>query len=179
MHDIRLIREDPEGFDAGLARRGAEPSSPAVLALDAARRTLATRMQELQNRRNEASKAIGAAKARKAEDEAAALMAEVAELKQSLPALEQDEREMGDRIVQVLAALPNLPAPEVPEGADESANVELARWGTPRSFDFAPKEHADLGPPLRAARHRHARDGRRDRGARARDPRRPKRRALE
>jgi seryl-tRNA synthetase len=148
MHDIRLIRENPEAFDAGLVRRGVEPSAQAILALDAQRRAVATRMQEAQNRRNEASKAIGAAKARKAEDEAAALMAEVAELKQVLPALEEEERVLSARQQDELAKLPNLPAAEVPEGDDESANVEVSRWGTPRSFDFTPQEHADLGPAL-------------------------------
>ncbi|MFA7602639.1 MAG: serine--tRNA ligase [Novosphingobium sp.] len=148
MHDIRLIRENPEAFDAGLARRGVEPSAQAILALDAQRRAVATRMQEAQNRRNEASKAIGAAKAQKREDEAAALMAEVAQLKQVLPALEQEERELDARQRDKLAKLPNIPAAEVPDGADETANVEVARWGSPRAFDFAPREHADLGPAL-------------------------------
>jgi seryl-tRNA synthetase len=148
MHDIRLIRENPEAFDASLARRGVAPSAQAILALDAQRRGVATRLQEAQNRRNEASKAIGAAKARKAEDEAAALMAEVAELKQVLPALEQEERDLDARQRDELARLPNIPAAEVPDGEDEAGNVELARWGEPRRFDFAPKEHADLGRAL-------------------------------
>ena len=148
MHDIRLIRENPEAFDAGLARRGVEPSAQALLTLDSQRRAVTTRMQEVQNRRNEASKAIGAAKARKAEEEAAALMAEVAELKQTLPALEQEDRDLDARQREELAKLPNIPAADVPEGADEAGNVEVARWGTPRTFDFVPKEHADLGPAL-------------------------------
>jgi seryl-tRNA synthetase len=148
MHDIRLIRDNPEAFDAGLARRGAAPSAGAILALDAQRREVATRMQEAQNRRNEASKAIGAAMGRGAKDEAEALKAEVAELKHTLPALEQEERELNARLQEVLATLPNLPAAEVPEGEDEAGNVEVARWGTPRAFAFAAKEHADLGPAL-------------------------------
>jgi seryl-tRNA synthetase len=148
MHDIRLIRENPEAFDAALARRGVDPSSPAILTLDTARRAVATRMQEAQNRRNEASKAIGAAKAQKREDEAAALMAEVAELKTTLPALEQEERELTAQLQDALARLPQLPVAQVPDGADESGNVEVLRWGTPRSFDFTPKEHADIGPAL-------------------------------
>jgi seryl-tRNA synthetase len=148
MHDIRLIRENPQAFDAGLARRGVEPASAAILALDLQRRAVATRMQDAQNRRNEASKAIGAAKAQKREDEATALMNEVAELKQTLPALEQEERDLDARQRKELAKLPNIPAAEVPAGEDEAANVEVARWGTPRAFDFTPKEHADLGPAL-------------------------------
>jgi seryl-tRNA synthetase len=148
MHDIRLIRENPQAFDAGLARRGAEAASAAILSLDSQRRAVATRMQEAQNRRNEASKAIGTAKAHKREDEASALMTEVAELKQTLPALEEEERALSNRQHDELARLPNIPAAEVPEGEDEAGNVEVARWGTPRRFDFAPREHADLGPAL-------------------------------
>jgi len=148
MHDIRLIRENPEAFDAGLARRGVEASSAAILALDARRRGVATRMQEAQNRRNEASKAIGAAKAQKREDDAVALMAEVAELKLVLPALEQEDRDLSVQLHDALARLPNIPDADVPDGADEKANVEVARWGSPRSFDFEAKEHADLGPAL-------------------------------
>jgi seryl-tRNA synthetase len=148
MHDIRQIRDNPEAFDAGLARRGVAPSAQALIAIDAKRRAVATQMQEAQNRRNEASKAIGAAKAQKRDDEAAALMAEVAELKQALPTLEAEERDLDARQRDELAKLPNLPVAEVPEGADEAGNVEVSRWGTPRAFDFAPKEHADIGPAL-------------------------------
>mgnify|MGYP001137638197 CR=1 FL=1 len=148
MHDIRLIRDNPETFDAGLARRGAPPASAAILALDARRRAVATRMQEAQNRRNEASKAIGAAMGRGGTDQAEALKAEVAELKQALPALEQEDRELSAALHDALSALPNLPEAEVPEGEDEAGNVEVARWGTPRDFAFTPREHADLGPAL-------------------------------
>jgi seryl-tRNA synthetase len=81
-------------------------------------------------------------------EQADRLKAEVAELKTALSALEQEERESLERLNEALAALPNCPASEVPDGADEAGNVELARWGTVRSFDFAPKEHADLGPAL-------------------------------
>jgi seryl-tRNA synthetase len=148
MHDIRLIRENPEAFDAALARRGVEPSSAALAGLDARRRAVATKMQEAQNRRNEVSKAIGAAKAQKREDEAAALMAEVAELKQVLPMLDQEDRDLSAQLQDALARLPNLPGSDVPDGEDETANVEIARWGNPRTFGFEPKEHADLGPAL-------------------------------
>lgn len=148
MHDIRLIRENPEGFDTALARRGVAPQSAAILALDTARRDVATRMQEAQARRNEASKAIGAAMGKGDKDTAEALKAEVAELKNTLPALEEDERRLTAELNAALAAHPNLPAEDVPEGEDEAGNVEVSRWGTPRSFDFQPREHADLGPPL-------------------------------
>jgi seryl-tRNA synthetase len=148
MHDIRLIREIPQEFDACLARRGVAPSAAAILELDTRRRAVATRMQEAQNRRNEASKAIGAAMGRGAQDEAESLKSEVAELKQTLPALEQEERELSTELQAVLAGLPNLPDADVPEGEDEAGNVEVSRWGTPRQFDFTPHEHADLGPAL-------------------------------
>jgi seryl-tRNA synthetase len=148
MHDIRLIRENPAAFDAALARRGLEGSSAALLALDAERRAVATRMQEAQGRRNEASKLIGAAMGKGDKDEAERLKAEVASLKDTLPALEGEEREMTRRLNDLLAIIPNLPAADVPEGADEHGNVEVIRWGTPRQFNFAPKEHADLGPAL-------------------------------
>lgn len=148
MHDIRLIRENPAAFDAGLVRRGLEPMAEAIVADDARYRALATEAQIAQARRNEASKAIGAAKAQKDEAAAAALMAEVAELKTRLPALEEEAAQLGNAIRDTLSAIPNLPADDVPEGEDESGNVELKRWGTPRSFDFTPLEHADFAPAL-------------------------------
>jgi seryl-tRNA synthetase len=148
MHDIRLIRDNPESFDAALARRGVAPASAELLALDARRRDVATRMQEAQGRRNEASKLIGAAMAKGDKDTAEALKAEVAALKTTLPALEDEERQLSAQAAAALAALPNLPADAVPEGEDEAGNVEVARWGTPRQFAFAPREHADLGPAL-------------------------------
>ncbi|WP_136163134.1 serine--tRNA ligase [Sphingomonas flavalba] len=148
MHDIRTIRDDPEAFDAALARRGAPPAAAALVADDQRRRALATELQTALARRNEASKAIGAAKARKAEDEAAALMAEVAALKERLPALEAEEKAAGDALTAALAALPNLPAADVPDGADEDDNVEQARWGTPPDFAFPADEHDRFGAAL-------------------------------
>ena len=148
MHDIRQIRDNPAAFDAGLAQRGATPASEAILALDVARRDLLTRTQEAQARRNEASKAIGAAMGKGDHATATALKAEVAALKDHLPALEDEERRVTAELNALLAALPNLPADDVPQGADEADNVEMTRWGTPRSFDFTPREHADLGPAL-------------------------------
>jgi seryl-tRNA synthetase len=148
MLDIRLIREDPASFDAALARRSVSPVASHLLDLDTRRRDVATRTQEAQNRRNEASKAIGAAMAKGDKAGADALKAEVAQIKDVLPALEADERELDDALRNALAQLPNLPADDVPDGADEADNVEVARWGTPREFAFAAKEHADLGPRL-------------------------------
>lgn len=148
MHDIRLIRENPEAFDTALALRGVAPVAQSILALDAKRRDIATRMQEVQARRNEASKAIGAAMGKGDKDTAEALKAEVSALKTELPALEEDERRLTVEQNAALAAWPNLPAADVPQGADEADNVEISRWGTPREFTFGPKEHADLGPVL-------------------------------
>ncbi len=148
MHDIKFIRENPAAFDAGLARRGVEPLSASILSLDTERRSVATRMQEAQGQRNDASKLIGAAMGRGDKDEAERLKAEVATLKDILPALEADEKELTARLQDELARHPNLPDADVPDGEDETQNVEVSRWGTPRQFNFAPKEHADLGPAL-------------------------------
>jgi seryl-tRNA synthetase len=148
MHDIRLIRDDPQAFDAGLARRGLEPLSAQVLAADASVRALQTEIQASLARRNEASKLIGQAMARGDKNMAEALKAEVATLKTSLPEKENAGREQLAALHDTLAALPNLPAADVPEGEDEDGNVEISRWGTPRSFDFAPQEHADFAPAL-------------------------------
>ncbi|MET3723306.1 serine--tRNA ligase [Sphingomonas trueperi] len=148
MHDIRFLREHPEAFDQGLAKRGLEPQSEALLALDERRRALVTELQAGQARRNEASKAIGAAKAKKDEEAAAALMAEVAALKERMPALEAEEKSVGEELDGRLAALPNLPYPDVALGSDENDNVFVHERGTVPAFAFAPKEHDAIGPAL-------------------------------
>ncbi|TIX51220.1 serine--tRNA ligase [Alteraurantiacibacter aquimixticola] len=148
MHDLRSIRENPVAFDAALAKRGLEPQSATLLVLDEDRRSLTTRLQEMQSRRNEASKAIGQAMGQGDKDKAEALKAEVAELKQSMPALEEEERAKAKALNDALAAIPNLPADGVPEGADEDDNKEVSRWTVPRAFHFKPAEHADMGPAL-------------------------------
>ncbi|MCA0209747.1 MAG: serine--tRNA ligase [Proteobacteria bacterium] len=148
MHDIRLIRENPEAFDAGLARRGLEPLSARIVAADASLRALQTGIQGSLARRNEASKLIGQAMAQGDKDRAEALKAEVADLKTALPAKEDAEREQLAALQDMLAAIPNIPLDDVPTGEDEAGNVEIARWGTPRTFDFAPQEHADFAPAL-------------------------------
>lgn len=148
MHDIRLIRDNPEAFDAGLARRGLEPLSAQIVAADASLRALQTEIQASLARRNEASKLIGQAMAQGDKDKAEALKAEVADLKTALPAKEDAEREQLAALQDILAALPNIPAADVPDGEDEEGNVEISRWGTPRTFDFEPQEHADFAPAL-------------------------------
>jgi len=148
MHDIRSIRENPAAFDAALARRGLDPVSSEIVALDEKRRAFATELQLGQARRNEASKAIGQAMANKEAELAQQIKMEVAALKDRLPHLETQEKETGEALDGILAAIPNLPAEDVPEGEDEAANVEVSRWGAVRNFDFAPKDHADFGPTL-------------------------------
>ncbi len=148
MHDIRFIRENPAAFDAGLGRRGLAAPSADILALDERSRAIKTELQQGQARRNEASKAIGAAMAAKDMEKAETLKAEVAALKESMPALENEDREVSEKLHALLSAIPNLPAADVPEGADEADNVEVSRWGEPREFGFTPQDHADFGPAL-------------------------------
>ena len=148
MHDLKYIRENPKDFDAALMRRGAEPVAASILALDENRRAILTEMQNAQARRNDASKAIGAAMGKGDTATAEALKAEVAQLKDVLPQLEERERAAGIELDALLAGLPNLPAADTPDGADETENIEIARWGEPREFDFEPRDHADIGPAL-------------------------------
>ena len=148
MHDIRAIREDPAAFDAGLQKRGLGPVSASLLQLDEERRARVGEAQALQTRRNEASKEIGKAKAARDEAAAQALMAEVAGIKTRIAVLESTAEGPENALNEALSALPNIPAEDVPEGADEHANVEQKRWGEPRTFDFTPRDHADLGPAL-------------------------------
>lgn len=148
MHDIRYIRAEPQAFDAALARRGVEPAAERLLAYDTGLRTVLTELQAGQARRNEASKAIGAAKAARDEATAQSLMAEVATLKQRLPELELAERTLSETLQAELAALPNLPAAEVPDGVDESGNALVNTRGEALSLGFAAREHDALGEPL-------------------------------
>ena len=146
MHDLKQIRDDPQAFDAGLKRRGLPLQSAAILALDAKRRAAQTRLQEHQQRRNEVSRQVGAAKS-KGQD-AAALMAEVAQLKDAMEEATTEEQAVAAELDQILAGIPNLPAADVPDGADAEANVEVRRHGNPRNFPFTPKPHFDIGETL-------------------------------
>jgi seryl-tRNA synthetase len=148
MHDIRLIRDNPEAFDAGLARRGLPPQAASLIALDEERRAAVTEVQVAQSRRNEASKLIGAAMAKGDKDGAEAIKAEVAALKDQMPALEARADKLATKLKAALEIIPNLPGADVPDGGGEEENVEVSRWGTPRAFDFEPKEHADIAPAL-------------------------------
>lgn len=147
MHDLKEIRDNPDRFDAGLARRGLAPRAGEILALDAEARKFTSVLQDLQTQRNAASKAIGAAKGRKDEAEAARLMAEVETIKAQMPVAESEQKKLQDGLDAILAAIPNLPADDVPNGVDEHGNVEARRWGEPRRFNHA-KEHFDLGEAL-------------------------------
>jgi seryl-tRNA synthetase len=148
MHDIRLIRDNPQAFDAGLARRGLEPLAAGLIALDEDRRAATTAVQVAQSRRNEASKLIGAAMAKGDKDAAEAIKSEVAALKDQMPALEARADELAAKLKAALEIIPNLPGDDVPHGAGEEENVEVSRWGSLREFDFTPKEHADIAPAL-------------------------------
>jgi seryl-tRNA synthetase len=145
MHDLSLIRQEPHVFDLALAKRGLSALSLNVLALDGHRRDTQKRLQELQAYRNETSKRIGLIK--RDGGDAQALMDEVAALKDEMQALEAKERDLVAEQDALLAAVPNLPAEEVPVGADENDNVEVSRWGTPDPIDDA-KEHWQLGEAL-------------------------------
>jgi seryl-tRNA synthetase len=150
MHDIRAIREDPEAFDKQLARRGLPARAHELLSLDDSRRTAIMELQKTQERRNAASKEIGAAMARKDAAAAEALKQEVARLKLAMPDLDAAEKAAGARLDEELAAIPNLPAADAPDGKDEHDNVELRRSGAPPRFpdNFVPKEHFEIGEAL-------------------------------
>src|SRR3954471_12646781 len=134
MHDIRFIRENPEAFDQGLKRRGLPPLSAEILAAHAKRRTAQTTAQEMLAKRNQLSKEIGQAKAKK--EDAAPLMGEVARLKDQIAAAETEEKELGAALERRLAELPTLPAADVPDGRDESANVLARAVGEPTRLGF-------------------------------------------
>ena len=148
MFDIKWIRENPETFDRGLGKRGLEPLSAKLMALDEERRKTLASLQEAQSRRNAASKEIGKAKAARDAARAEALMKEVADLKDTIQQGEVEAKKIEARLNAELAQIPNLPLDEVPVGPDETANVEVRRVGTPRAFDFAPKQHFEIGEAL-------------------------------
>ncbi|NNK67795.1 MAG: serine--tRNA ligase [Rhodobacteraceae bacterium] len=144
MHDIRAIRENPEAFDAAMARRGLSGVSAEVLGIDEARRASIAAAEAAQAARNAASKEVGAAKARGDEAEFERLRALLAEKKDEIARLEEAAKAEDARLTDLLLGLPNLPFHDVPDGDDEDDNVELRRWGTPRAFDFTPKEHFEI-----------------------------------
>jgi seryl-tRNA synthetase len=148
VHDIKWIRDNAAAFDGALKRRGLEPLSASLIAIDDKRRAILTALQEAQARRNAASKEIGKAKASKDEAAAAKLMEEVAALKDSIAKGEEDERTINAELEAALAVIPNLPREDVPDGKDEHDNMEVRKVGTPKTYSFAPKQHFELGEAL-------------------------------
>ena len=144
MHDIRTIRENPARWDAALARRGVEALSSSVLSLDRDRRAAITAAEVAQADQNRASKEVGKAKASGDEAEFQRLRALVAEKKAEVAALQEQGKALDAQLTDLLMGIPNLPFEDTPDGKDEDDNVEVKRWGTPRVFDFAPREHYDL-----------------------------------
>ncbi len=148
MHDIKWIRDNPNAFDRGLKRRGLPAESKGLLALDEERRAAITAYEQAQAARNAASKEIGEAKKTKDEARANALMATVTELKNTLPEMEKAAAAAEKKLNDILAAIPNIPLDDVPDGADEKGNVEHHKFGAPRNYSFAPKQHFELGEAL-------------------------------
>ncbi|MEP5558898.1 MAG: serine--tRNA ligase, partial [Alphaproteobacteria bacterium] len=146
MFDIKWIRENPDAFDAGLARRGLPPAAEGLIALDKKRRTAETRAQEIQTERNALSKQIGIAKS-KGED-ASEILAKVSQSKDAQAAAEAEAKEAEQVLEDALSGIPNLPAADVPDGADESANIEIRKRGEPKTFEFEARDHVDLGESL-------------------------------
>ena len=144
MHDIRAIRENPAAFDAALSRRGISGLSAQVLALDEARRGKILAAETATAEQNRASKEVGAAKARGDDAEFERLRALVADKKLAIQSLTEEAAAEDAALRDMLMSIPNLPLGEVPEGRDEADNVEIHRWGSPRNFDFTPKEHFDI-----------------------------------
>ncbi len=150
MHDIKWIREHPEEFDRALKRRGLAGEAVRLIELDERRRAAIQKAEAAQARRNQASREIGAAKKSGEELAAQTLMAEIAQLKADIPALEAEEKKAAKELDDALAGIPNLPlpAPEVPEGADEKDNVEHHRFGAKREYGFVLRQHFELGESL-------------------------------
>jgi seryl-tRNA synthetase len=146
MFDVKWIRENPTAFDQGRARRGLPPLAEEIIGLDAKRRAAQTAWQEMQAKRNELSKQIGQLKAKGGD--AAGVMAEVAGLKDRMGELEAEEQKLAGALDDLLLRQPNLPAADVPDGADETANRTDRTVGAPRNFAFTPKQHFELGEGL-------------------------------
>ena len=145
MHDIKAIRENPDAFDAALARRGDAPVSGQVLTLDEERRAKISAAETAQAELNKASKLVGAAKASGDEAEFERLRTLVTDKKVEVAQMQAEAKDLDVRLTDMLARIPNLPAADVPDGADETENVEITRWGDVPSFDFKPVEHYEIG----------------------------------
>jgi seryl-tRNA synthetase len=148
MHDIKWIRDNPDAFDVALERRGLTGEAKRLIGIDERRRTAIQASEAALARRNAASREIGAAKKSNEEARAQQLMAEVAKLKDDIPQLEAEAKAAGEELDQALAGIPNLPLAEVPDGADESGNVEHHHFGNRKNYAFTPKQHFELGEAL-------------------------------
>ena len=148
MHDIKAIRDNPQAFDAGLARRSLAPLSASLLALDELKRETMQKLQDAQSRRNALSKEIGIAMGKKDVAVADKLKAEVAGLKEAIAAGEEQERIQTQLLKDALADIPNIPLAAVPDGNTEHDNVELRQWGVKPLKNFEPQQHFDIGEGL-------------------------------
>jgi seryl-tRNA synthetase len=146
MHDIRVIRADAATFDAAMARRGLPAVADSIITLDVDRRAALTSLQEKQAHRNALARDVGQGK--RAGTDTSALEAKATSLRAEMEMLEAEAAELEGTVKAALDRLPNVLDADVPDGADEAANVEIKRWGTPPSFDFAPKHHFELGEAL-------------------------------
>ncbi|WP_317055230.1 serine--tRNA ligase [Roseovarius rhodophyticola] len=144
MHDIRAIRENPEAFDAAMARRGVSGASVDILKVDEARRAKILAAETAQADQNKAAKEVGAAKAKGDEAEFERLRALVGEKKAEVAAMQTEAKALDQELTDLLMGLPNLALDDVPDGEDEDDNVEIKRWGTPRAFDFDAREHFEI-----------------------------------
>src|SRR5207302_3740191 len=138
MHDIKWIRDNPDAFDRGLARRGLPPEAKRLIEIDERRRAAIQKAEAALARRNVASREIGAAKKSNEEAAAQALVAEVARLKAEIPTLEAEGRKLSKKLDDALAQIPNLPLEDVPDGKEAADNVEHHRFGIKRDYGFAP-----------------------------------------
>jgi seryl-tRNA synthetase len=144
MHDIRAIRENPDAFDAAMARRGLSGVSAEVLSLDEARRSAILAAETAQSDQKKAAKEVGAAKGRGDEAEFERLRALVAAKKDEVGAMQAEAKAKDEALTELLLGLPNMPYADIPDGADEDDNVEIRTWGEPRKLNFEAKEHFDL-----------------------------------
>jgi seryl-tRNA synthetase len=148
MIDIQLLRSSLDSVVSRLKARGYELDTGAFLALEAQRKRIQTTTENLQAQRNALSKRVGQAKAKKDEAQAAALMKEAAALGEQLKTLEAENESVQAKLREFVSGIPNLPHESVPAGTSAEQNVEVRRWGMPRTFDFVPKDHVDVGTPL-------------------------------
>ncbi|MEM9011764.1 MAG: serine--tRNA ligase [Pseudomonadota bacterium] len=144
MHDIRTIRDDPEGFDRALVRRGLPATSGEILEIDGRRRAAILAAETAQAERNAASREVGAAKAKGDEAEFERLRTLVSAKKDEIAALEEEARQADAALRSLMLTLPNRVQDDLPDGEDETANVEIRRWGSPRTLDFEAKEHFEI-----------------------------------